>query len=133
MNMMESKEVYRIDIGDYFIKNDTLYKRIHETFEADKDEVCAINLNTGKQTCIYMLDLVIPVDIEYCITVKNAQEAILKYIGSEDFLKKLESCNTESGFEAGAMWGMAIAAMLIDTKCDKFINIKVKNNETLCN
>lgn len=130
--MIESKEVYKIDIGDYFIKKDTLYKRIND-FEADKDEICAINLNTGEHICIYMLDLVIPVDIEYCITIKNAQEAILKYIDSEDFLKKLESCNTESGFEAGAMWGMAIAAMVIDTKCDKYINIKVKNDETLCN
>lgn len=130
--MMENKEVYRIDVGDYFIKNDTFYKRVNKTFTANKDEVCAINLNTGEQTCIYMLDLVIPVDIEYCITIKNAQETIIKYIGSEDFLKKLESCNTESGFEAGAMWGMAIAAMVIDTKCDKYMNIKVKNNETLC-
>lgn len=144
---MESKvkEVYMINTGDCFIKNDIVYIKIDEVFPADKDEVCAINLNNGKLEFIYMLDLVEPVNVVFkkessnisikvnvidLVSIKEAQKVFINDISSEEFAKAISYCNTDSGFVAGAMWGLARAGMLIATKCQRGIAIIEQEKES---
>ena len=64
-------------------------------------------------------------NVEDLIRIKDAQEVFINDISSEDFAKAIAHCNTESGFVAGAMWGLARAGMLIVTRCPKLTGINL--------
>lgn len=59
---------------------------------------------------------------EEYIKLKDAQQVILDYIGSKKFQEHLDNCyaDEEKHFTRGAMWGLAMAATIININCERY-------------
>lgn len=59
---------------------------------------------------------------KYLVDPIEGQSKVLEWLGSDEYKKLFEStsCNQSNEFKAGAMWGAAMASILITTKTNKY-------------
>lgn len=63
------------------------------------------------------------------IEAYEAFDLVLQWIGSDEFNKQLANCDLKPGFQNGAVWGAAMATMIINTKATKYVT-KASSEET---
>lgn len=59
---------------------------------------------------------------KYLVDPIEGQKKVLQWLGSDEYNKLFEntSCNQSTDFKAGAMWGAAMASIIITTDTTKF-------------